>query len=50
MIELLEEAKAFSGTIKIEFGNTHQEVANPKQSKSNPNEKNTHRWTMFVQL
>ena len=28
----------------------HELVANPKQSKSMPDAKNYHRWTMFVQL
>ena len=32
----------------IHYGNTHEDVQNPKAARSNPNEKNKHRWTMFV--
>ena len=36
--------------VKFAFGNTHEDVVNPKASRSNPNTKNTHRWCMFVSL
>ena len=32
------------------FGNTHEDVQNPKQSRSKPGTKNTHRWCMFMSL
>ena len=37
--------------IKFAFGNTHEEVKNPKAAKSGqPGTKNSHRWCMFVSL
>ena len=36
--------------VKFAFGNTHEEVKNPKPSKSKPGTSNTHRWCMFVSL
>ena len=32
------------------FGNTHEDVANPKPSRSDPKMKNSHRWAMFMSL
>ena len=37
-------------SILFSIGNTHEEVKNPKPSKSQPQTKNTHRWTMYVTL
>ena len=36
--------------IKFAFGNTHEMVENPKPSRSNPENKNIHRWCMFMCL
>ena len=36
--------------VKFAFGNTHEEVKNPKPSKSKADVQNTHRWCMFVSL
>ena len=37
--------------VKFSFGNTHEEVKNPKPAKSGgPGTKNSHRWCMFVSL
>ena len=34
--------------LRFAFGNTHEEVKNPKPSRSNVQLKNSHRWAMFV--
>ena len=34
--------------LRFAYGNTHEPVANPKQSRSNSKAKNTHRWAMFM--
>ena len=36
--------------VKFCYGNTHEEVENPKPSNSNPKTKNTHRWCMFMSI
>ena len=36
--------------VKFSFGNTHEEVENPKPSRSRKDVKNTHRWCMFLVL
>ena len=36
--------------LKLAFGNTHELVDNPKQSRSKPGTKNIHRWAMFITL
>ena len=36
--------------IKFSFGNTHEDVINPKPSRSNSQTKNSHRWCMFMSL
>lgn len=50
----LEAAGEWLGNVrlvKFSFGNTHEEVKNPKPAKSGgPNTKNSHRWCMFVSL
>ena len=34
--------------LKFAFGNTHELVKNPRPSRSNKSESNSHRWAMFV--
>ena len=34
--------------LRFAFGNTYEEVENPKRARSNKSEWNYHRWTMFV--
>ena len=49
----LESAGEWLGNmrlVKFAFGNTHEEVKNPKQSQSNSQTTNNHRWCMFVSL
>ena len=49
----LEQAGEWLGNKKLlrfAYGNTHEEVKNPKPSRSNSQHKNTHRWAMFVTL
>ena len=49
----LEAAGEWLGLIKLvnfAYGNTHEEVENPKPSRSNPKTRNTHRWCMFMSL
>ena len=36
--------------VKFCYGNTHEEVKNPKPSRSNKNVTNSHRWCMFMNL
>ena len=37
--------------VKFAFGNTHEDVKNPKQSRTGgAGQKNSHRWCMFVSL
>ena len=36
--------------IRFAFGNTHEEVKNPKPSRSSKEHQNTHRWCMFMSL
>ena len=36
--------------VKFSFGNTHEEVANPKKARSDASKTNTHRWCMFMSL
>ena len=49
----LEAAGEWLGNVrlvKFAFGNTYEEVKNPKPSKSKPGTNNTNRWCMFVSL
>ena len=45
----IEAVKKNLVEIYFTVGNLHQEVKNPKQAKSDPNLKNTHKWTVFCQ-
>ena len=49
----LEEAGEWVGNkqiIRFAYGNTHEEVKNPKQSRSSAAMKNKHRWCTFLSL
>lgn len=49
-LEAAGEWLANKRLIKFSFGNTHEEVKNPKPSGSDPKTTNTHRWCMFMSL
>ena len=36
--------------LKFSFGNTHEEVKNPKPTNGKPGTTNSHRWCMFMSL
>jgi hypothetical protein len=36
--------------LKIVYGNTHQEVTNPKRSRSDKEKTNSHKWSCFVKI
>ena len=36
--------------LRFAFGNTHEDVVNPKAAKSDPSKRNVHRWCMFMSL
>ena len=49
-IAALEEEKNKYIDIFITYGNKHELVKIPNKSNSNPEVKNTHRWTAFVEV
>ena len=47
----LEADGLWAGNVKLlrfAFGNTHEDVKNPKASRTGGDQKNSHRWAMFV--
>jgi len=49
-LEAAGEWLANKRLVKFSFGNTHEEVKDPKPSRTNAQLKNSHRWCMFMSM